>query len=122
VSVESLGNPLEFIITGGEVSDCPLLPRLIEGREAEHVLADKGYDSDDNLAQIKANGATAVVPPKSNRTHPQSCDYALYKERRHVESTIGKLKWFRRIFARFDKYAANFLSFIQFAATLQWLK
>jgi transposase len=122
VSVESLGNPLEFIVTGGEVSDCPVLPRLLESREAEHVLADKGYDSDDNLAHIKTSGAKSVIPPKSNRTQPQACDYTLYKERRHVECTIGKLKWFRRIFSRFDKYAAHFLSFIQFAATLQWLK
>ena len=120
--MESLGNPLEFIVTGGEVSDCPLLPRVLEGRAAEYVLADKGYDSDDNLAHIKASGATPVIPPKSNRVDPQECDYALYKERRHVECTIGKLKWFRRIFSRFDKYAAHFLSFIHFAATLQWLK
>ena len=71
---------------------------------------------------IRAGGAEPVVPPKSNRTTPQECDYALYKERRHVKCAIGKLKWFRRIFSRFDKYAAHFLDFIRFAATLQWLK
>jgi transposase len=122
LSCDSLGNPIEFIITGGEVSDCPLLPRLLQGRKPDVTIADKGYDSDDNLAAIEQAGAQSCVPPKSNRTHPQHCDYVLYKERRHVECLIGKLKWFRRIFSRFDKYARHFLSFIHFAATLQWLK
>lgn len=85
-------------------------------------MADKGYDSDDNLETIHKAGAEPCVPPKSNRTNPQECDYVLYKERRHVECLIGKLKWFRRIFSRYDKYARHFLSFIQFAATIQWLK
>lgn len=122
MSTEALGNPLEVILTPGETSDCPLAPRLIEGRNAQHVLADKGYDSDDNLALIRTLGATPCIPPKSNRLKPQPCDYALYKERHHIEGTFSKLKYFRRIFSRFDKYAAHFLAFIHFAATLLWLK
>jgi transposase len=122
LNCDAFGNPTEFIITGGEVSDSPLLPRLIDGRNAAVVMADKGYDSDANLEAITAQNAEPCVPPKSNRTSPQHCDYTLYKERRHVECLIGKLKYFRRIFSRFDKYASHFLSFIQFAATLQWLK
>jgi transposase len=122
ISVDALGNPLEFILSPGETSDCPLAPRLIEGRKPQHVLADRGYDSDANLDAARAEGAEPVIPPKANRKHPQECDYALYKERRHVECTIGKLKYFRRICTRFDKYASHFLDFIHYAATLQWLK
>ncbi len=39
-----------------------------------------------------------------------------------VECFIGKLKHFRRIFSRFDKYARRFLAFIHFACTFIWLK
>ena len=92
------------------------------GRRPEHVLADRGYDADNTLAYVKRIGAASVIPPKSNRLNPQACDYALYKERHQIECAIGKLKYFRRIFSRFDRYASLFLSFIHYAATLQWLK
>ena len=29
ISVDALGNPLEFILSPGEASDCPLGPRLV---------------------------------------------------------------------------------------------
>lgn len=121
MSVDALGNPLEFILSPGGASDCPLGPRLIQDRKPGYVLADRGYDADYNLIAARTEGAEPVIPPKQNRVNPQDCDYALYKERRHVECYIGKLKYFRRIFSRFDKYAAHFLDFIHYAATLQWL-
>jgi hypothetical protein len=33
-----------------------------------------------------------------------------------VECFTGKLRHFRRVFARFDKYASRFLSFIHFTS------
>jgi len=39
----------------------------LEGKEAEFVLADKAYDSNNILEKIEEMGATAVIPPKSNR-------------------------------------------------------
>ncbi len=39
-------------------------------------------------------------PPKQSRVNPRDCDYAAYKERHLVECFIGKLKYFRRVFAR----------------------
>ena len=66
--------------------------------------------------------ATATIPPKQSRVEHRDCDYAAYKERHLVECFIGKLKYFRRVFARFDKYAKRFLSFIHFASMMIWLK
>jgi transposase len=37
-------------------------------------------------------------------------------------SLIGKLKHFRRVFARYDKYARRFLAFVHFASMTIWLK
>lgn len=122
VSCESLGNASEFVLSPGQASDCPRLPRFLTLEKPDYVLADKGYDSQENLEAVRAVGAEPVIPPKSNRLNPQDCDYEIYKERRHVECLIGKLKHFRRIFSRFDKYAAHFLDFIHYAATFQWLK
>jgi transposase len=87
------------------------------------VIADRGYDADKTLAYIEdALHAVATIPPKKSRTVPRACDYAAYKERHLVECLIGRLKYFRRIFSRFDKYARRYLAFVHFACTFLWLK
>ena len=45
VSVDGLGNPLRFILTGGQRHDITQAEELIAGYAGEQVLADKGYDS-----------------------------------------------------------------------------
>jgi transposase len=86
-------------------------------------LADRGYDADKTLAYIEGDmGAVATIPPRKNRVVQRDCDYAAYKERHLVECFIGRLKHFRRVFSRFDKYAKRFLAFIRFACMVIWLK
>lgn len=120
--VDSHGNPLKFILTGGQRNDITQAPELIKGVENAHVLADKGYDSDAFVEQIISQNCTAVIPPRAKRKAPRSYDEELYKERHLVEIFFRKLKNFRRIFSRFDKYARNYLAFIAFASTFLWLK
>jgi transposase len=87
------------------------------------VIADRGYDADKTLAHIEQEmHAVATIPPKRSRTVQRDCDYAAYKERHLVECLIGKLKYFRRIFARYDKYGRRFLAFVHFACMTLWLK
>ena len=45
VSVDGLGNPLRFILTGGQQHDITQAEELIAGYAGEHVLADQGYDA-----------------------------------------------------------------------------
>ena len=40
-----LGQPLRFILTGGQQHDITQAEELIAGYAGEHVLADKGYDA-----------------------------------------------------------------------------
>lgn len=87
------------------------------------MLADRGYDADATVAYIEGQlHAVATIPPKRSRVTPRDCDYAAYKERHLVECFIGKLKYFRRVCTRFDKYGKRFLAFVHFASTLIWLK
>jgi transposase len=60
-----LGLTVDFLLTGGQVNDCTQAIELLGERQAEWVLADKGYDSQIILDHIKA--MVAVVPSKSNR-------------------------------------------------------
>jgi len=78
---DALGNPVRFILTGGEVSDYVPAIDLIKGFKTQAVLADKGYDGDVFIKAIIDSGAQAIVPPRKNRTIKRQCDYTLYKER-----------------------------------------
>ena len=42
---DALGNPIKFILTGGEQADCLQALPLLAGQTASAVLADKGYDA-----------------------------------------------------------------------------
>lgn len=122
VVVDALGNPLDFVLTAGQVHDVTQGPALLEVRHADYVIADKGYDTDAFLAVIQAIGAIPVIPARKNRTEPRDYDVHLYKERHLLECFINKLKWYRRIFARFDKLAKRFLGFLSFVSALIWLR
>jgi transposase len=67
------------------------------------VIGDKGYDDDPLTQFIHAMGAIPVISARHNRTQPHDDDRHLYKERHLVECFFNKIKWFRRIFSRFDK-------------------
>jgi len=123
VLVDALGNPLKFRLTSGAAGDNPQAIPLLDGVQTLEVLADRGYDADATRAYIEQQlHATATIPPKKNRVAPRDCDYAAYKERHLIECFIGKLKHFRRVCTRFDKYARRFLAFVHFASTLIWLR
>ena len=59
-----MGNPVSFILTGGQVHDSVCANDLLGEKKADFVLADKAYDSDKILEKIKEMGAIAVIPPK----------------------------------------------------------
>ena len=122
VLVDALGNPLDFILTGGQAADITQAYTLIEGRKATYALMDKADDADNLIMQLQAQGIIPVIPPKANRKEPREYDQHIYKERHLIECFIGKCKQFRRIFARFDKWAKNYMSFARFAAALIWLR
>ena len=45
--VDGNGNPLKFMITGGDVSNFTEAVDLITGLKAEHLIVDKGHDSNE---------------------------------------------------------------------------
>ena len=122
MSVDGLGNPLRFSLTGGQVHDISQAAQLIDGLQGEYVIADRAYDSTPFIDQITPSGAIAVIPARSNRRQPRTDDAHLYRERHLVERFIGKIKHYRRIFARFEKSATRYMSFLHFVSTFLWLR
>jgi transposase len=91
--VDALGNPVRWLLTGGEVADITQAKSLLDGLKADAVLADKGYDADVLIDSIQANGAMAVIPPKRNRVVQRSYDRHLYKDRNFGESQHVMKNW-----------------------------
>ena len=120
-AVDALGNPVRLILTQGQASEYGQADALIDLFEADYVLADKGYDSDDFIRKIESQGAVAVVPPRSNRLSQREYDKAIYKERNLVERLFLKLKSFRRIATRYERLVVNYGSLLYLAAATIWL-
>jgi transposase len=120
--VDALGNPLAFVLSGGERNDITQAPVLLAGRQSDYVIADKAYDASTFIEQIEAQGALPVIPPRKSWRTLRYYDPHLYRERHIAECCVNKLKHFRHIFSRFDKLASRYLSFLQFVATLIWLR
>ena len=122
MSVDALGNPLQFKLTAGQAHDIIQAEALLLSDPIKYVIADKGYDADTFVQVIRERGAVPVIPPRSNRKMPREYDAHLYKERHLVECFINKMKHYRRIFSRYDKLAMTYLGFLHFVSTLIWLR
>jgi transposase len=119
---DTFGRPLRFILTAGQSGDILAAPALIDGFDTEAVLADKAYDGNALRAIIAEAGAQAVIPSNRSRKTLIPHDPAIYKHRNRIERCFNKLKHFRRFATRYDRRALHFLSFIQLAATMIWMR
>jgi len=121
-TVDGLGNPTSFTLTGGQEHDLEGADELLPDIQAETIIADKAYDADERVIQplLKA-GKTLVIPSKRNRKEPREYDKDLYKARHLIENFFAKLKQYRCLATRYDKLARTFLSGVYLAASVIWL-
>jgi transposase len=122
ILVDALGNPVEFILTGGQEADVTHAEPLMKGHKAGGFIADKAYDSDAVVGAAKRQGAEAVIPSKKNRKVPRGYDEHLHKNRKKVEWFINLLKQYRRVATRYEKTARNFLGFVHVASIMILLR
>ena len=113
------GLPVDFVVTAGQTNDCTQAIALLGERKVGHVLADKGYDTNDIVEHVATMGAIAVIPPKSNRKVQREYDKDLYKQRNRIERCSSKLKHFRRFATRYEKNKENFHALVALACS--WL-
>ena len=118
-TVDALGNPTGFFLTGGQASDLAGADALLPTLAAATLIADRGYDAEARvLAPLREAGKTAVIPPKRNRKIQREYDRDRYGARHLAENCFCKRKQFRAIATRYDKTARNFLAAIQFVASI----
>ncbi len=121
--VDGRGLPVRFVLTAGQASDKAVVPALIDGLgPARDTVADRGYDARAILEIIAQHGSRPHIPTQRDRKLQRSVDPERYRQRNLVERFFNKLKHFRRIAARYDKLARNFLAAIALASTRLWLR
>ena len=74
LEADAQGRPFRCSLTGGQRADVSQAIPLLTGIEAGVVIADKGNESNRVLGFVRAKGAEAVIPPKSNRREPWEYD------------------------------------------------
>jgi transposase len=120
--VDALGNPVRFVLTGGNRNDITQTEALLDGLRADYVLADKGYDGQNAIAAVEKTGAIPVIPRRKTTATYRRFDADLYKERHRIENFFSKLKHYRGVATRYCKRARNFASFLYLTAALIWLR
>ena len=122
--VDGLGNPIAFLLSPGNDHDSVHALQLLDKTDIEgsNVIADKAYTAQYILDYIGTRGARFTNPYKSTTTQRWPVDWYTYKERHLIECFFQKLKWYRRIFSRYDKHDDSFLAFVHIAAFMTLLK
>jgi transposase len=93
---------------------------LIEGLTAEHLLADKGYDSDEIVEQAIKQGMKVEMPPRKNRKNKRYYDKEIYKLRHLVENAFLHLKRWRGLATRYAKCTTSFLAAVHIRCIALW--
>jgi transposase len=114
--------PVRIFITAGTTADCTQACQLVEGIDAENLLAGKGYDSDKIVAYALEANMQAVIPPKKNRREQREYDKYLYRMRHLVENAFLHLKQWRGIATRYAKNTASFLAAVHIRCIAIWAK
>ena len=121
-AVDAHGMPVRMLITEGATADCSQAAKLIEGIDAEHLLADKAYDVDALIKLAMLAGMSIVIPPKRNRKIQRDYDKDLYMLRHLVENAFLQLKQWRGVATRYAKNASSFLAAVHIRCIAIWAK
>ena len=74
------------------------LVHLIGVPVSEHVIADKGYDSQALRESIEARGSQPIIPSRKNNIRGNDAmDWCLYKYRQLVENMFARLNLFSSV-------------------------
>jgi transposase len=97
--------PIGVVITPGQAHDVTAFPALMQEIDCdpEHMLGDKGYDSEAVRREIEQRGGEAAIPSTATRKIQHAVDKALYALRNRIERFFNRAKNSRRVATRYDK-------------------
>lgn len=116
---------LDIVLTPGQRDDSTQAHRLIKtalNQGIRRIVADRAYDTNAIMSQIRIGRGKAIIPPRSNRKFPRDYNKDIYRQRNIAERFIARLKENRRVATRYDKLASHYLGFVLLATIMNYLK
>lgn len=135
-------DPVIVLLTGGQAGDNPELVPLLKAHELlhgtarknhVHLLADKAYSHPSTRKELRRRGIGHTIPERRDQQarrkakgsaggRPPAFTADLYRLRNTVERGFGRLKQWRGIATRYDKYALTFLGGVVLASSVLHLR
>lgn len=120
-AVDAYGRAVSLSLAPGQQHDLKAVLPLVPALAHKHAVADRGFDADTFQLLLRRAKVRACIRPKRGRAWRHRFHRGYYRRRHRVENFFCRIKRFRRIGTRYDKLARTFLSFVCFAAVLDWL-
>lgn len=126
-------------LTAGQTGDNPQLLPLLDGYLASgytddgplnvRLLADKAYSHPSTRRELRRRRVKHTIPERRDQVatrkakgsaggRPPAFDAEIYKQRNTIERAFGRVKQWRGVATRYDKYALTFLGGVLFASTI----
>lgn len=128
VIVEKHGYPAGLHISSASPAEIKLVEKTIAAltvpKQPVCLIGDKAYDSDPMDKQLEEKyGIKLISPNRRNRQKSQDGrSLRKYKRRWKVERFFAWLQSWRHITVRYDYHYQNYLSMIQLACSMMFLK
>jgi transposase len=129
-------SPVTVVLSAGQAGDNPMLWPLLDARKAAstdrfRLLGDKAYSHDSTRVQLRQRKIAHTIPERSDQIarrkakgskggRPPAFSGRIYKHRNTVERSFNRLKHWRAVATRYDKYALTYLGGVTLAATITY--
>lgn len=126
--------PVMMTLTAGQAGDNPQLATLLNrhlgaGARGFRLLADKAYSHDSTRDYLRQQRIAHTIPERSDQIarrkakgrrggRPPGFDPDIYRQRNSIERGFNRLKHWRGVATRYDKYAITFLGGLTLAALI----
>lgn len=135
---DELCAPVTIGLSAGQAGDNPMLWPLLDARRAATgekfgLLGDKAYSHPSTRARLRAKKIPHTIPERSDQIarreakgsaggRPPAFNTEIYKHRNTVERGFNRLKHWRGIATRYDKYALTFLGGVTLATIITYYR
>jgi putative transposase len=108
-----------MLLSEGQMSDHKGAALMLGALPPARVLiGDKGYDSNRFRKALTTRGIEPCIPSRRGRKQRIPHDRMLYRQRHRIENRFGRLRGWRRIAMRYDRFDHTFMSAICLAAAI----
>jgi putative transposase len=140
--IDHVLRPVGFTMTAGHAGDNPQLIPLVDAYRSQlhqlghggirlHLLADKAYTHPSTRRALRARRISHTIPERIDQIQqrvakgsaggrPPSFSVKRYARRNTVERGFNRLKQWRAIATRYDKYVITYLGGVTLAAILTY--